>query len=171
MLILVCPGYNPPGGTRAFCTQLGDLFGPQGVELRPVPVPEIAPYDGRAIATLLTDLTRPVTLIGFSAGVVGAIAAARIWERQGGMITRLVAIDGWGVPLGGNFPIHRLSHDPFTHWSSALLGAGDMAFYADPGVEHWQLWQAPATAWGWSTVGMVRQDYTTALGFLHEVLH
>jgi len=170
MLILICPGYNPPGGTRAFCRQLGELLQPQGAEIRTVPVPQITPYDGRGILTLLTDLTRPVTFIGFSAGGVGAIAAARLWQKQGGMIMGLVAIDGWGVPLGGNFPIHRLSHDAFTHWSSGLLGAGAMGFYADPGVEHLQLWQAPETVWGWSVVGMERKDYITALAFIGTML-
>ena len=170
MLILVCPGYNPPGGTRAFCRQLGDFCGAPGVEIRTVPVLKIAPYDGRGILTVLTDVTCPVMIIGFSAGVVGAIAAARLWEKQGGKITGLVAIDGWGVPLGGNFPIHRLSHDAFTHWSSGLLGAGAGAFYADPAVDHLQLWQAPETVWGWSVVGTERSDYTTALGFIGNLL-
>lgn len=170
MLILICPGYNPPGGTRAFCTQLGGVLPSERLELRIVPVPQIAPYDGQGILTCLRDVTAPITLIGFSAGVVGAIAAARLWQRQGGMLTRLVAIDGWGVPLGGDFPIHRLSHDAFTHWSSGLLGAGARGFYADPGVEHLQLWQAPETVWGWSVVGTERKDYTTALGLIAKVL-
>ncbi|MEA5420258.1 hypothetical protein VB712_13590 [Spirulina sp. CCNP1310] len=149
---------------------MGAVWADELLELRIVPVPHIAPYDGQGILTCLKDVTAPVTVIGFSAGVVGAIAAARLWEKQGGKITRLVAIDGWGVPLGGNFPIHRLSHDAFTHWSSGLLGAGSGGFYADPGVEHLQLWQAPETVWGWSMAGMARQDYTTALRFIGNVL-
>jgi len=44
-----------------------------------------------------------------------------------------------GVPLVGNFPIHRLSHDYFTHWSSAVLGSGNDSFYADPPVEHLEM--------------------------------
>ena len=54
----------------------------------------------------------------------------------------LIAFDGWGVPLVGNFPIYRISHDQFTHWSSELLGKGDKSFYADPPVEHLDLWRS-----------------------------
>ncbi|MGB3188280.1 MAG: hypothetical protein WBB43_02490, partial [Limnoraphis sp.] len=64
-------------------------------------------------------------------------------------VKALIALDGWGVPLGGNFPIYRISHDRFTHWSSALLGGGVESFYADPPVEHLDLWSSPQTARGW----------------------
>ncbi|XGV98270.1 MAG: hypothetical protein ACAF41_04905 [Leptolyngbya sp. BL-A-14] len=91
----------------------------------------------------------PIVLIGFSAGVVGAMGAAFAWQRLGGTVNAVLAIDGWGVPLVGGFPVHRLSHDSFTHWSSALLGAGEDSFYADPGVAHLELWRSPQTAHGW----------------------
>ncbi|WP_232731870.1 hypothetical protein [Kamptonema formosum] len=92
---------------------------------------------------------REVILIGFSAGAAGAIGAATWWQAMGGSVAALIALDGWGVPLYGNFPIYRLSHDRFTHWSSALLGAGEDSFCADPPVEHLELWRAPKTVQGW----------------------
>ncbi|HTL90004.1 MAG TPA: hypothetical protein VL134_11430 [Leptolyngbya sp.] len=89
-----------------------------------------------------------VLILAFSAGVVGAIAAARIWQRQGISISAFIAIDGWGVPLFGKFPIHRISHDRFTHWSSTLLENSTPSFYADPPVEHLSLWHSPQLAQG-----------------------
>jgi len=91
----------------------------------------------------------PLLFIAFSAGVVGAIAAARQWQRWGGQVKALLALDGWGVPLYGGFPIHRLSHDHFTHWSSALLGGGPESFYAEPAVPHQELWRSPHCVQGW----------------------
>jgi hypothetical protein len=78
------------------------------------------------------DPQEPLLLIGFSAGVVGAIAAANLWQGQGRRVAAVIAVDGWGVPQVGDFPLHRVSHDYFTHWSSAVLGAGADSFYADP---------------------------------------
>ena len=114
----------------------------------------------------------PLVFIGFSAGVVGAIAAAIAWQQLGGQVKALMALDGWGVPLGGEFPIHRLSHDAFTHWSSALLGAGGDSFYADPAVEHLELWRSPQTTRGWWVNAEVAQSTTptTAANFLTGLL-
>jgi hypothetical protein len=77
------------------------------------------------------------------------IGAAWAWQQQGGTIRALVALDGWGVPLYGSFPIYRLSHDEFTHGSSQVLGMGQNPFYAEPGVPHLELWRSPDRAWGW----------------------
>lgn len=90
-----------------------------------------------------------VSIIAFSAGVVGAIAAAQYWHHRGVSIAHFIAIDGWGVPLVADFPLYRISHDYFTHWSSALLGTGSLNFYADPAIDHLDLWQAPDQAMGW----------------------
>jgi len=54
----------------------------------------------------------------------GSLGVAAI----GGHVKAFVLLDGWGVPLVGNFPIHRLSHDYFTQ-SSAVLGSGNDSFY------------------------------------------
>lgn len=94
---------------------------------------------------------------------------------MGGQIKALIALDGWGVPLGGNFPIYRLSHDSFTHWSSALLGGGTESFYADPPVEHLELWRSPQTTKGWwnhqTPTGLKTATPTTAALFILEILN
>lgn len=86
--------------------------------------------------------------IGFSAGVVGLVGALTIWQQQGGQIQRLFAMDGWGIPTIG-LPVCRMSHDAFTHWSSVPLGMGNVNFYAEPSVEHLQMWANPAHVKGW----------------------
>lgn len=115
------------------------------------------------------SLREDLTLIGFSAGVVNAIALAHYWQAQGAKIQALIALDGWGVPLIGNFPIYRLSHDYFTHWSSCLLGSGQENFYADPPVNHLSLWSSPERVTGWSVNSNFVQR-TTALTFLSNRL-
>ncbi|MCG8364640.1 MAG: hypothetical protein MJA27_15080 [Pseudanabaenales cyanobacterium] len=116
----------------------------------------------------------PLTFLSFSAGVVGAIGAALTWRQWGGQVQALIALDGWGVPLLGDFPIHRASHDAFTHWSSALLGAGQDSFYADPPVAHLDLWRSPHTVSGWwvrkTGNGDDVRSLTTAAVFLATLL-
>jgi hypothetical protein len=121
-----------------------------------------------------------LVFLSFSAGVVGAIGAARTWQRSGGEIKAFIAVDGWGVPLRGDFPLYRLSHDFFTHWSSAPLGTTTASFYADPPVPHLELWRSPYTAYGYQIAGGERspfpvpddidQHYTTAATFLNNLL-
>lgn len=122
----------------------------------------------------------PVSIIAFSAGVVGAIAAAQYWHHRGIAIANFIAIDGWGVPLAADFPIFRMSHDHFTHWSSALLGAGELNFYADPAVGHLKLWQAPDQAMGQVVAsdgekGVRRRGFeenrVSAAQFIHNILN
>jgi len=123
------------------------------------PADRLPPYSGGHVFHFVRDRLRqecpdsyrqlPLVWIGFSAGVVGAIAAAWAWQWRGGRVQAFFALDGWGVPLGGDFSIYRLSHDPFTHWSSALLGNGTDSFYADPPVTHLDLWRSPQTIGGW----------------------
>ena len=122
-----------------------------------------------------SQLTAPVVFISFSAGVAGAIGAAWGWQLSGGQVKAFIAFDGWGVPLYGNFPIHRLSHDYFTHWSSALLGAGEESFYADPAIAHLDFWQKPNLCRGWwihpAEAGKPEQrTYTTAAQFVNRLL-
>ncbi len=135
MQIVICPGMHPPTLTDRFIASV-PIDSPHVINSDRVPV-----YSPRHV---LLDLpTAPIFLIAFSAGVVGAIGAARLRHQQGGTVRGLIAIDGWGVPLFGAFPIHRMSHDRFTDWSSAFLGNGAENFYADPAVEHLTLWSAP----------------------------
>lgn len=90
----------------------------------------------------------PLIAIGFSAGVVGLAGALTLWQQQGGTVARFFALDGWGVPVIG-LPVCRLSHDFFTHWSTLPLGSGKVNFYADPPVDHLQLWGDLERVQGW----------------------
>lgn len=186
MQIILCPGVHPPELTDCFVQSLPAL---------PVP-PLIFPTShqpaysgGHILAFLLQQLnktsrpagfhftwdalqiikTTPLLWIGFSAGVVGAIAAAYLWQKLGGQVVALIALDGWGVPLLAPFPIHRLSHDAFTHWSSAGLGAGQTSFYAEPEVAHLELWRSPQQVQGWAVqpAGYTR---TTAAQFVEQLI-
>jgi len=131
-------------------------------------------------ALQLEAIEMPLVFLGFSAGVVGAIGAAHLWQWLGGTVKAFIALDGWGVPLYGNFPIHRISHDYSTHWSSALLGAGNEGFYADPPLPHLELWRSPHTTQGWQThptpwfnpalVEVSSPEPTTAARFLLALL-
>ncbi|AFY50199.1 hypothetical protein Nos7524_4441 [Nostoc sp. PCC 7524] len=144
------------------------------------PVPGILALSSLHILQFLHDrlhhrLESPVIFISFSAGVVGAIAAAWQWQLLGGDVKAFIAIDGWGVPLWGKFPIHRLSHDYFTHWSSSLLGSGQDNFYAEPAVDHLTMWRSPHSVQGWwvdSSQGEITTPKTrlTAAEFLHLLL-
>jgi len=112
----------------------------------------------------------PLRLIAFSAGVVGAMGAAHLWQSQGGRIQWVMALDGWGVPAWASFPVYRLSHDGFTHWSSMPLGGSSLAFYADPPVEHLDLWRSPQQAVGWCSHVCGLSSRTTAAMFMQEIL-
>ncbi|MBD2337244.1 hypothetical protein H6G64_09600 [Calothrix sp. FACHB-156] len=119
-------------------------------------------------------LQSPVFFISFSAGVVGAIMAAHWWQLLGGQVKAFIAVDGWGVPLWGDFPIHRMSHDYFTHWSSSLLGSGQSNFYAEPAVDHLSIWRSPQTVQGVLTdqsLGLYQNsDRLSASDFVHLLL-
>ncbi|ELR99975.1 hypothetical protein [Gloeocapsa sp. PCC 73106] len=154
MIVLVCPGFHPPALTQSFL----DAF--------PNPQWEWRVFSGDLSPTLQT----PVVLIGFSAGVVTALATTLALSMRQGNIKALIALDGWGVPLGGDFPIYRVSHDYFTHWSSALLGGGSESFYADPPVEHWELWRSPQTTKGWSVNSNGSKTSLTAAEFIYQVI-
>lgn len=156
MRVVICPGIHESKLTEGF---LGGLFADPAGEhpdfsqlLRIFPAPNAAAYSALDILQFLCSQESPrqsLIFVSFSAGVVGAIGAAWGWQALGGEVKAFFALDGWGVPLVGNFPLHRLSHDYFTHWSSALLGSGSANFYADPPVEHLSLWQSPQTVKGW----------------------
>lgn len=177
MVVIVCPGIHDPDLTRSFLTNLGIGIDP----LRATPPHDVLVFPAErypAYSTLhmlnfllhqlsnpltnslppktfqapkLNAIEMPLVFLGFSAGVVGAIGAAHLWQWLGGTVKALIAVDGWGVPLYGNFPIHRISHDYTTHWSSSLLGAGAEGFYADPPLPHLDLWRSPHTTRGWQT--------------------
>lgn len=160
MRLVICPGIHDPKLTDCFLEGLSEVWGaeadrqnPQTVShLKIFPAHKHPPFSALDILHFLCsqELTgESLVFVSFSAGVVGAIGAAWMWQQIGGKVGAFIALDGWGVPLGGNFPIHRLSHDRFTHWSSAILGGGGDGFYADPPVAHLDLWRSPQTAQGW----------------------
>ncbi|MBE8966492.1 hypothetical protein IQ277_09625 [Nostocales cyanobacterium LEGE 12452] len=163
-IIIICPGIHDPAFTESFISECLNI--PNGSIAKNQS--NILVYPGKDFSNLsalhilqflrvsvahrrycLTDsLKLPIIFISFSAGVVGAIGAANLWQLLGGRVKAFIAIDGWGVPLQGNFPIHRMSHDYFTHWSSSLLGSGQNNFYAEPSVDHLSIWKSPQTVQG-----------------------
>ena len=161
MSIIICPGIHEPELTESFRVGLLDLVSNSAIAHNPA---NILVYPGEDVLVLsalhilqflrdrLTDsLESPIIFISFSAGVVGAIGTAHLWQLLGGRVKAFIAIDGWGVPLQGNFPIHRMSHDYFTHWSSCLLGCGQNNFYAEPAIDHLSIWRCLTTSRSAST--------------------
>ncbi len=170
MKLVICPGIHRSHLTQSFVAAL---------HLQPetliFPTDEAPAYSPHHLLEFLssTEATTPLTFIAFSAGVVAAIGAARLWQKQGGTVCALIALDGWGVPLGGDFAIHRVSHDRFTAQSSAWLGGGDAdSFYADPAVDHLTLWRSPQTVRGYRVVARQPSGTpsTTAASFITALL-
>lgn len=160
MSIFICPGFHSPQLTQSFLQEL--LFSINSASNLAINVSIFTAESYTALSAIhiLHDLIKtygqprqaaPVLFISFSAGVLGALGAAWGWELLGGKVKAVIAIDGWGVPLMGNFPIHRLSHDYFTHQTSVVVNPSEDSFYADPGVEHLQMWRSPSTVAGWAT--------------------
>jgi hypothetical protein len=192
MSVIICPGVHSPELTQEFLEGIGKLLNPKQVYV--FPTQQFPAYSALHILRFLNvqsavqglqlqhRILNPLLLIGFSAGVVGAIGAAQILQSLGGEVKAVIAFDGWGVPLLGNFPIHRISHDRFTDWSSTLWGRNDSSFYAEPDVAHLDLWRSPQTAQGWTNEaldsaptarlagGGQKQYSTTAAQFLKHLL-
>ncbi|MGK7958101.1 MAG: hypothetical protein AB4063_23030 [Crocosphaera sp.] len=167
VLYVLCPGFHQKTLTDSFvknithhCTDLSNLL--------IFPTDQYPPYSGFYLLGYLQEKcpkkSQNLMFIGFSAGVVAAITAAWQWQQEGGIVQGLIAFDGWGVPLWGDFPIYRISHDQFTHYTSAILGTGNLSFYADPAVDHLDLWRSPDRVQGWM-IDKTRQD-KTALSYL-----
>lgn len=169
--LLICPGIHPPDLTQSFLSQVqGQLRQPtnpanfnSAIFSWHVLPEHLPPYSPQRVseyfeATLSReDKGNPVVWIAFSAGVVGAIATARTWQRQtptpsgptaACRTVALIAFDGWGVPLAGDFPIDRFSHDRFTAQTSEWPQQSAGRFYAEPAVEHLDLWRSPQTVKG-----------------------
>lgn len=176
MIVVICPGIHPPELTQEFVAALEAAIAsqahtptvsraPEQVVTQPNAAEELklwvlpsetAPYGPDLIRRYVLEKWRaaglslgyPTAWIGFSAGVVGAVATARRWQREGGQVQGFIAVDGWGVPLGDRFPRFRLGHDRFTAQSCEWLGASDGHFYCDPAVEHLALWRSPQQCLG-----------------------
>jgi hypothetical protein len=172
--LLFCPGYHDPQLSERFLTALEP---PPAIAVYLYPAPDFPPYSPHHILEFLQSQNlkaeQELIIMGFSAGVVGAIAAAKTWQRSHGKIQAFLALDGWGVPLWADFPIYRLSHDHFTHETSLLLGGGKLNFYADPSVDHLELLRSPQQVQGWSesrSNSTLRQP-TTAKDFLNRIIN
>ncbi len=176
MFLVICPGVHEAALTNCFLEALqGAMRAFESSEVAWLAREQLygvvgggVPFSGHHTHNVVKrwcDRTSPLVFIAFSAGVVGAITAACLWQDQGGRVESLIAVDGWGVPRWGNFPFYRVSHDEFTHWTSALLGAGTESFYGDPAVSHLDLWQRPEQTLGWqlSPLGAVRCSAITAI--------
>jgi hypothetical protein len=178
-MYFICPGIHDPQLTESFRQSLAR----QSVTLSCpliLPTDTYPPFSPWHVLQFLQkklNISQHHSLIfvSFSAGVVGAIGAACLWQQWGNTVKAFIAVDGWGVPLVGTFPIHRLSHDKFTHWSSALLGKGQESFYAEPPTEHLTLWRSPDKVTGWmvspTSNGNEGKVSTTAAAFLAALLH
>ncbi|MBW4557645.1 MAG: hypothetical protein KME59_17245 [Trichormus sp. ATA11-4-KO1] len=184
MSIIICPGIHEPALTESFISEwlypISDsLIYQNKVKVLVFPGHSLLALSSLHILQFLGDrlqheLKSPVVFISFSAGVVGAIGAAYSWQLLGGNVKAFIAIDGWGVPLCGNFPIHRISHDYFTHWSSSLLGSGHNNFYAEPPIDHLSMWRSPQIVQGWWADPSIEvsppPERLTATEFLHQLL-
>lgn len=178
MAVVLCPGIHEPQLTESFWNFIQQRYVQLFADKPPVPlvIPEANPWGVSPSHVLRfleqsVSIAEPILMISFSAGVVGAIAAAWVWQLRGGSVSAFVALDGWGVPLSGLFPVYRLSHDEFTHWSSQPLGMGQSPFYADPGVEHLDLWQSPDQALGWWLQDGQQQQHVSAAEVICHILH
>ena len=171
MPIIICPGVHSPELTDRFVQSICERIEADYLIL---PTAEHPPYNAIAVYQWLErqqlSKTQALSFIAFSAGVVGGIGAAMAWQLRGGNVRSFVALDGWGMPLGGNFSRYRVSHDAFTHWSSSILGAGAEGFYADPEVDHLELWRSPELCRGWRIISPGCQTRDTLLNYLTNVL-
>ena len=169
MQLLLCPGYNSCDLTHAFLQSLLAAITPDCLWVLP-----IWTASGN-LPWLLTaknapQTRQPLNVIAFSAGVVAAYPLVMAWQSMGGT-SRLIAIDGWGMPLPGHLSIYRMSHDHWTHRTTYFPSAAESQgyFYACPGVDHLALWQSPHRAIGRGSMGKVESSMT-ALEFLYAVL-
>ncbi len=210
--IIVCPGSHPPAWTEQWRQAL-TAIAPELTTTLAIS-PATPPWAGHPLRqwlmALLAEASTPplgnptqppsdqplgqpptvqplIYMVAFSAGCVAAEAIAHYAPHGGYRIGAIFAWDGWGVPLVGPFPVHRLSHDGFTHYTSYRPGGkrGDGPrpalghrphFYADPTVPHHQLWQAPHQVQGWQVGDFTPQPSrhrhrTTALAFQLACFH
>ncbi|MEM0980725.1 MAG: hypothetical protein AAGH78_10665 [Cyanobacteria bacterium P01_H01_bin.58] len=177
MTVIICPGMHPKTWTDSFLAQLDAVYPAQASDRVVFNHSSGMQWSAYALRAYLTAyaITPPIILIAFSAGCIAASGMAQYWEQRGYPIAGLIAVDGWGAPTVGKFRAYRLSHDAFTHDSSAWLGRGEVSFYADPSVAHAQLWRYPAAVWGqqmgdFNSPGGDMRMQATALQFLHNCL-
>ncbi|MEM8722555.1 MAG: hypothetical protein AAGE84_25245 [Cyanobacteria bacterium P01_G01_bin.39] len=172
MPLIIIPGIHSPQLSDRFIDGIRDEIKQDYLIL---PTQKHPPYSALAIYQWLEqqqlNKAEPLIFIAFSAGVVGGIVAAIAWQLKGGKIHSFVAFDGWGMPLMADFPIYRVSHDYFTHWSSRILGSGEHGFYADPQVAHLELWRSPDQCLGWYSLAQGLQSRCSLADYLKFILN
>lgn len=169
MQLLICPGYHPPDLTHAFLQSLLGVITPERLWILPIGA------SPGAIPWLLNSPQRPrlnelLQIVAFSAGVVAAYPLGLAWQTMGGQ-GRMIAVDGWGMPLVGDLAIYRMSHDRWTHRTTYFPSPGESKgyFYAHPAVDHLSIWQSPQSSQGVGAIGP-KEGSMTALEFIHAVL-
>ena len=169
--IIIGPGFHPASLTDQMVRLLPSFTHPHIVDALPADPLGAFRWLTQTLGSPQDNLSslQPIVAIGFSAGVVGLTGALTLWQQQGGKVAQFFALDGWGVPIVG-LPVYRLSHDLFTHWSTLPLGSGKVNFYADPPVDHLQLWGQPEQVQGWQVSGwpIARKVPVTAAEFLRQ---
>jgi len=182
--LVVCPGFHLPDLTFHFLEAMQTVAQQRNAAVATwLTEPNVTvaddrhpPYLGLSVDWLRDRIGKDyqppaLLLIGFSAGVVGAIQTAVGWQLHQHPVRALIAVDGWGVPLTGDFPIHRVSHDAWTHWSSLVLGGNATHFYAEPAVNHLDLWRSPQTAIGWQiSPNAAYRSQTTAAQLIVDLI-
>ncbi|MEL6229122.1 MAG: hypothetical protein AAFR24_04365 [Cyanobacteria bacterium J06627_3] len=170
MQLLICPGYHAPALTHSFLQSLLGKLTPERLWVLPIGSSPLA------LPWLLTSpqapqRAHPLSVIAFSAGVVGAYPLLMAWQRLGGT-SQLIALDGWGMPLPGNLEIYRVSHDGWTHHTTYFPSADESRgyFYCQPAVNHLDLWQSPQLSQGMGSLGGNAAGPMTALEFICEAL-
>ena len=171
MPIIIIPGIHSPQLSDRFVENIQTKIKQNYLIL---PTQQYQPYAPKSVYQWLKkqqlSKTEPLALITFSAGAVGGFSAALAWQSQGGQVQSFIAIDGWGMPLIANFPLYRVSHDYFTHWTSGLLGGGQFGFYADPEVSHLAIWRSPDKCWGWRKISQGLQTRYLLTDYLQDIL-
>ena len=169
--VIVCPGFNQAELTDGLVQSLPQFTRPYIVRSLPISPFEIYQWLSDTLGNPATQ--PPLVGIGFSAGVVGLAGAFLLWQQAGGKVAQLFAIDGWGVPVLG-LNVIRISHDRFTHLTTLPLGAGEVNFYADPGVDHLDLWGSPDQVMGrtvpWWQIAAGTGEIISAKDFLVHFL-
>ncbi len=169
MQILLCPGYHSSALTHDFLQALLAHLTPSRTPDRlwilpvwafPLGLPWLLNGDQAP------QLDQPLSVIAFSAGVVAAYPLLMAWQSLGGS-SRLIAMDGWGMPLPGNLTVYRISHDRWTHQTTYMPSPAESKghFYCQPAVDHLELWQRPQLSRGIGDWGAGTQPMT-ALEFI-----
>ena len=147
--VVVCGGIHPMELTNSFFDSWNSFSKTNYVvDSLIFPTNKYPAYDGQQIfryiiKNKINTHSDSLTFFAFSAGVVGAMGAARLWQRKGGRVKGFFAFDGWGVPLVADFPIHCFSHDQFTHHTSTFWVKNQDHFSAYPSVSHLDIWRSP----------------------------